>query len=341
MLRRFYCPEYFISKTNHIKLDNNPSWKNDYINKIIVLYDDNQEAIVNVLDIQKTQSYVFLRIKEISFDLDSVDNFVFDLDGTLLNKKSMLSNEQLQSLNTLKSLNKKIIISTGRPWFTAKNMIKDIPTNLPISFANGSIIKHNNEVIKYFNIHQETGINLYKKLVEWEYDFLVYTPDKIYGYNTNKTDFFINKKYPERIGNENYAEGNFSLEINNWTFCKFLVIRRSNDETKWNELLKYIKKQSQLYGVISEEPYLDVMGINASKGNSLTWLSKEYNLDLNKTICFGDAENDETMFNVAKFSGLTSNCFESVKNKAIFNLGDNDTNWLNDFIKKYNKKDQI
>ncbi|WP_416373498.1 HAD hydrolase family protein [Mycoplasmopsis felis] len=82
-------------------------------------------------------------------------------------------------------------------------------------------------------------------------------------------------------------------------------------------------------------------GINASKGNSLTWLSKEYNLDLNKTICFGDAENDETMFNVAKFSGLTSNCFESVKNKAIFNLGDNDTNWLNDFIKKYNKKDQI
>ncbi|WAM00954.1 HAD family hydrolase [Mycoplasmopsis felis] len=242
MLRRFYCPEYFINKTNHIKLDNNPSWKNDYINKIIVLYDDNQEAIVNVLDIQKTQSYVFLRIKEISFDLDSVDNFVFDLDGTLLNKKSMLSNEQLQSLNTLKSLNKKIIISTGRPWFTAENIIKDIPTNLPISFANGSIIKHNNEVIKYFNIHQETGINLYKKLVEWEYDFLVYTPDKIYGYNTNKTDFFINKKYPERIGNKNYAEGNFSLEINNWIFCKFLVIRRSNDKNKMKWIIKVYKK---------------------------------------------------------------------------------------------------
>ncbi|SYV96779.1 Uncharacterised protein, partial [Mycoplasmopsis edwardii] len=66
-----------------------------------------------------------------------------------------------------------------------------------------------------------------------QYEFLVYVPGKILGFNSNKTDFFAKKNYPIRVGENHYAEGNFLETFDNYDACKFFVIKNSNSDESW------------------------------------------------------------------------------------------------------------
>ncbi|SYV96778.1 putative phosphotransferase, partial [Mycoplasmopsis edwardii] len=69
-----------------------------------------------------------------------IENFVFDLDGTLLNKDSELIPENLQTIKELQEDNKNIIIATGRPLYTAQKIIDQIQVKFPVILANGALI---------------------------------------------------------------------------------------------------------------------------------------------------------------------------------------------------------
>ncbi|QGZ97750.1 Cof-type HAD-IIB family hydrolase [Mycoplasma sp. NEAQ87857] len=299
------------------------------------------DVLYQFYSIENEAKYGVLAIEVEKFEpsLDMIENFVFDLDGTLLNEQGKINPQNYKMLLELSKQGKNIIIATGRPLYTAKNIIKDLPTKFPIIFANGSMIYDlkQQKFIKTFPIEKEYALNIYNQMNQWGYDLLIYIPESVIGINTFKTDFFSSKNYNHRIGEQHFWE-NPDFNTKDYDLCKFLVIKRSNEEEKFNDVISFINKIPNVYGVVSQPPYLDVMSSKATKGNGLKYLFEQYNLDLNKTICFGDADNDESMFEICKFSGATANAFESVKSKALFQCLDHDTDWLVQFINKLNKK---
>ncbi|QKT05441.1 Cof-type HAD-IIB family hydrolase [Mycoplasma sp. OR1901] len=333
MIKQFYTNNEF--KDNKIILNDSKENFNLKVNDLISISLKNQEKqVYNILSIDFLNNDVILELEPYTIKLDNIDNFFFDLDSTLLNSKSIINEPNLDRLKDLISQNKNIFVATGRPPFTAWDIVKNVPTKHPMIFANGSIILNNDySLLKTFHIPNEIGVKIYKKLVELKYDFLVYTPEFVAGYNTYKTDFFVKKKYFSRIRDGEYKEGDFTKEIKDWTFCKFLVLKASNPIEEWDKILNLENELDGIYGVVSQEPFLDIMSVDATKGNAIKYLLNKYDLDIDRTFSFGDADNDESMFEVTKYSGVMPNGMVSVQNTAILTMQDNDTNWFDDFIK--------
>lgn len=65
-------------------------------------------------------------------------------------------------------------------------------------------------------------------------------------------------------------------------------------------------------------------------------LSKIQNIDLNKTIVFGDEHNDISMFNVSKYSVAMGQANLEIKNAATFITLSNNDDGIYDFFEKIN-----
>ncbi|MCU4706313.1 Cof-type HAD-IIB family hydrolase [Mycoplasma sp. CSL7503-lung] len=336
MIKQFYTNNEIID--NKIILENYKDKFHLKVNDLISLKTKlTNKRVFSIESINFSESDVILELKPFQIKLNNIDNFFFDLDGTLLNSQTEINKTNLNVLNSLIENNKNIFVATGRPPFTAWDIVKNVPTKHPLIFANGSIILNNDySLLKTFHIPNKIAVQIYKKLIELEYDFLVYTPEFVAGYNTYKTDFFVKKKYFSRIRDGEYKEGDFTKEVKDWTFCKFLVLRESNPVEKWEQILNLEKEFDEIYGVVSQEPFLDIMSINATKGNAIKYLLDLYDLSVNKTISFGDADNDESMFEVTKYSGVMPNGMKSVQNTALLTMDNNDSDWLSNFISKIN-----
>lgn len=272
----------------------------------------------------------------VNFSFDLVDTFVFDMDGTSLNSKGEVSKENSEAFAKLKSLNKNIIVATGRPHYTAFDWLPHIGTDLPIISGNGSMIydHKNHKMLHFESIPKDEAKLIYRFLYELEYEFLVYTTVGILGNNTNKTDFFERANYKNRIP-ELYQEGYFMDELDNYDVTKFLIITTSNSQKILNAVFDFVSECKDSYIVQSQWNMVDIQSKKASKGNGLKFLLKELNLDINRTISFGDADNDISNFDVTKFSVATKEASSEVKNAAVLQAKSNDESWISDFIEKY------
>ncbi|MCU9933502.1 HAD-IIB family hydrolase [Mycoplasmopsis cynos] len=178
-----------------------------------------------------------------NLELKDLDNFVFDLDGTLLNSEAKIITKNLEAILNLKALGKNIFIATGRHFHSARTYLDQVIPNFPVITANGAAIwdLKNIQVLKTFFIDKDIAKEIYDALVEWKYDFSIYTPDKMIGHNANKTGFFEKRNYIERLGDK-YKEGNISHLINDLQVCKFYVLMDSNDDHTFHNINSIIKK---------------------------------------------------------------------------------------------------
>ncbi|MBW4829316.1 MAG: Cof-type HAD-IIB family hydrolase [Clostridiaceae bacterium] len=64
-----------------------------------------------------------------------------DLDGTLLNDEKRISQENLETLKELMSRGYEVVIATGRRYWSAKEKVRDIDSELVILANNGNIVR--------------------------------------------------------------------------------------------------------------------------------------------------------------------------------------------------------
>ncbi len=65
-----------------------------------------------------------------------------DLDGTLLDKDKRISHENLHTINTLIDQGYEVVIATGRRYWSAKELTKDIKGHLTIIANNGNMVRN-------------------------------------------------------------------------------------------------------------------------------------------------------------------------------------------------------
>ncbi|TDV24193.1 hypothetical protein BCF59_0143 [Mycoplasmopsis mustelae] len=281
------------------------------------------------------------------------DYLFFDLDGTLLDSQKNISHSSIEILQKMHKQGKKYSIVTGRPHYLAKQEFFDLNCDFPAICCNGSLIYDfkNNKIVYKNPITKKAAKEVFDALIASKVVFLIYTCEQIYGFHQNhqKPDWFI---WLESTITKRDKENQFNFDwfdLNNQKhqfnpdkhdILKFLVIKRDTAIESINISESKVQKISDIYIINSQVHVYDIMPLNNSKGRSLQLLAQKYHINLDRSLVFGDEDNDISMFQSAKFSIVMGQAKPEVKKFATFITDDNDSDGIYKFLSQINTNEK-
>lgn len=240
-----------------------------------------------------------------------------DLDGTLLNKDSMVSNKTKTYLKSLSALGHKVVIATGRPFRGCYNFYEELELDTPIITDNGGAIENPKD--KDF---KKIAIKIPKRIVEKVFNFAeahivtafysvdnglyVYKPTERLNwlYHQNEDTFFVEGPFtapglPEPSGMMYIVEAKFKD-----AFGQFI-------ENETDEILTF-----RDWGSDAKNAIFEVYQKKTSKSEAVELVRQHFGFTPEQVIAFGDGMNDVDMIELAHHGVAMKNGQEAVKQIA-------------------------
>lgn len=264
---------------------------------------------------------------------------VFDMDGTLLNSRGEVSEENIEALDYLKEKGVKTVIATGRPSELLKKYTNELGVDEYTITCNGSVIAHpfKDDVIHEKTIDKDTVISIIEMCEENGYGYILYTKDAVVSKENERIKLF------KRIGGSyikeyraNIIETEDSDFIKNNFSPNKILLTESNPE-KYEELKEKVAKFNNIEFAQSWRGALDISPIGANKGNAVKKLSEYYGILQEEIIAFGDNLNDLSMIKFAGMGVAMGNGENELKDIANYITSTNDENGVAKAIYKFIK----
>lgn len=251
-------------------------------------------------------------------DFSKVKLVVTDMDGTLLNSKSEVSDRFFELYYQLKKHNIQFIAASGRQYFSIVDRFEAIKDEITIVAENGAFAMHGNQELFTSELPNEYISKSIKTLRTLSNVYIVLC-GKYSAYIETKDKEFINmfKNYYSE-----YELVDDLTEIKEDTFFKIAAYHFDCSETYIYPAVKHL--ESELQVIVSGEHWLDISHLNANKGFALNILQKDLNISKEETMVFGDYNNDLKMIELADFSYAMENAHPNVKKAAKFLTKTND-----------------
>lgn len=265
---------------------------------------------------------------------------VFDLDGTLLNRDSEISAYTSETLKLLSEREIAYTVATGRTLHGAKAILEGHSFALPQAYKNGVMIWHPDQrrfssgamltaseldsVVRACISH---GVTPFVFTLDPDDASTVYHPPLLTDVERELIQA-IGIQEPVRVRPlDELPEGAAITHVNSIGDGEAIksVLRSVNDEP---HLVAYS-------GVAFEGDqwrWLDVHHSDASKGGAIK-IMKEL-LGLDRVICFGDSDNDLSMFEAADESYAPANANDAIKSAATAVIGHHDDEGIARFLRE-------
>ncbi len=198
-----------------------------------------------------------------------------DLDGTLLNNNSDISENNKNMIEKLIKDDHKFVIATGRIYPSALKYARELSLDTPVIACNGAVIMDhvNNQIIKDYPIKKEIMKELLSICEKHNIYFHLYSLDTVYGKENKK----LIKKYLNWIKNDaRFSEIKVEITddiksvIENETIYKLgLYLDDELSKEAYNEMIKVKGIQS----CFSLSTLVDIFNEEASKGVALEYVS--------------------------------------------------------------------
>lgn len=260
-----------------------------------------------------------------------------DLDGTLLNKESKISEANKESLRKQIKKKKKIFLVTGRPYCYAKYQAREIDEEVKVISFNGACYEMKNEIVEY-----EIDSNSIQAIIN------IVEKYHAHAFFKAKENIYTHEAYDQRFVYDAY------LKLNTFPLCQ------SYNELTFDDLRRKVKhilkvliydfnienlnkirselNQFNLSVTSSNSVSVDIMNIQADKGKAIKEVMKESNISLDDVIAFGDSENDLPMVEVCgKFIAM-GNATEDLKKKAYDVTKSNDEDGISWYLENMSMK---
>lgn len=241
-----------------------------------------------------------------------------DMDGTLLNSKGKLSEENKKAIEYFVDNGGQFTLATGRMLPSVKRHIHKMKVTLPVILYNGTKVYdfNNNEVIweKSLEEYRKEVINVVSQINQ-NVGIEIYSEEVVYIYRAcRQTERFIN------LGYDIVYEVDNSIYDKLWT--KVLIV---GEREELDFVEKYLK---ETYGdrdiVRSSSTYLEIIPKKVSKGQALKELIRAKGIEKCKVITAGDNMNDVELLDVAHYGFCIGNGSEVLKEKAKYIAPSND-----------------
>jgi len=251
-------------------------------------------------------------------DFSKVKLVVTDMDGTLLNSKSEVSDRFFKVYKQLKKNNIRFIAASGRQYYSIVDRFDTIKDEITIVAENGAFAMHGNEELFTSELPFEYISKTINILRELKNVYIVLCGKKT-AYIETKDEQFINmfKNYYSE-----YRLIDDLTKITNDTFFKIAAFHFDSSETHIYPAVKQLENEMQV--IVSGENWLDISHNNANKGFALNILQQKFGITKEETMVFGDYNNDLKMLALADFSYAMDNAHPNVKSISKYHTKSND-----------------
>jgi len=250
-------------------------------------------------------------------DFSKVKLVVTDMDGTLLNSKSEVSDRFFTIYKQLKKHNIQFIAASGRQYYSIVDRFEDIKDEITIVAENGAFVKHGNQELFTTELPFDSiskSINILRKLNNVY--IVLCGKDAAYIETKDKTFIEIFKNYYSK-----YRIVNDLTDITEDTFFKIAAYHFDCSETHIYPAVKHLENELQV--IVSGEHWLDISHSNANKGFAINTLQQKLGITKEETMVFGDYNNDLKMLALADFSYAMENAHPNVKGVSKFKTKSN------------------
>ncbi len=253
---------------------------------------------------------------------------VSDLDGTLLDTKSQITDYTKAAVKKLVDNGIEFAIATGRGRASAVRLKKDIGLDIYLICNNGANIYDKKEKSIFEKIiDKKTSQEIINLLRDRKIAYNGFIDDDFYRDEYDKTD------YSERI---DFIE-HILLDIEDCpALHKIIIVEDPDIILKINKELR--EKFSDVVEItISDPECIDIVPKECSKGNALKVIAQQMGIDMKRIMAFGDGENDLDMLRKVGHPVAMENAQEIVKkeinNTAPKNIENGVALYLEEFFK--------
>ena len=262
-----------------------------------------------------------------------------DLDGTLLNSYSQISEKNKEALKKAQQKGVEIVLASGRSTNSVKNLANDIGDNKYIICGNGSLIYdlQKEEIIYDKFIEKSKALQIINICEQNSIYYNVYTENMVIAKTLNNNVLFYHQE------NANKPEGkktkinlvddiyNYVKNIENENILKFTIsdessiifnsiIRKLREINKIDVLdvahmsRKIIKSGTE--SVSLEYYYTEITSENVDKWNAIEWLAQKIGINFEEVMAIGDNINDKLMIENAGMGIAMGNSAPYIKEFA-------------------------
>ena len=275
--------------------------------------------------------------------------FAIDMDGTLLNSNSDISEKNIEAMKELNQAGIKTVLTSGRVSSSVDYFNEKIGIDNPMVANNGAVIKlSNEEVLATHPLDDDELVNLLEFCDENEFSFNFYDSNTFY---TNRliierlnhlkiqSDYGMNYQCDIYVSSNPYKE----LKRRKHMANKMLISGLDSHPYGQEKAVKIIEDRflNELYVTSSGFGFIEIMHKNVDKWSSILELAKFLGINSNEIAAIGDSNNDLPMIENSRISFAMGNANESVKKAASHVVLDNDSDgFINakDIIINYNKE---
>ena len=265
---------------------------------------------------------------------------VFDLDGTLLNRQSLISDYTSETLRLLTDRNIAYTVATGRTLHGARAVLDGHCFRLPQAYKNGVLIWHpeskqltsgatltRDELENVVRACVTQGVTPFVFTLEEDQLSAVYHPALLNDVERGLIRT-IGVETPVRVhALDDLQPGATITHVNAIGDGRAIaaVLDSVNDEP---HLVAYsgVALQGEKWR------WLDVHHSDASKGGAIETLKRL--LGLERVICFGDSDNDLSMFAAADECYAPANANDRIKGAATAVIGHHDEEGIARFLRE-------
>lgn len=272
--------------------------------------------------------------------------FALDMDGTLLDSKSKLSEDNIKALRDLESTGIRVVLASGRVFKSVLYFASKISTNTCIIANNGAILGSDYDNLFFEKPIEDRDLDrLYELAIENDLDFHFYDLDTYYSNKLN-----VEKLNHLRKDNDNEYTTNIlisddplkELRERKHKAYKF-QINKLKDHPLGSEGVKKLVRDEfsdRLYMTSSFGGVLELMSKGVSKFDTLLELSDKLGLSRENIASIGDGLNDLEMTQGSKLSFAMGNGRDELKKIASHIVSDNNSGAIREaceIIKEYNR----
>lgn len=281
-----------------------------------------------------------------------------DLDGTLLNSYGEISNKNKKMLQKAIQKGTEIVLASGRPIMSVKNLANEIGCDNYIICGNGAITYdlQKEEIIYNRFLEKSKVLQIIKICEENSIFYNVYTKDTILTKNLNYNILFYNQENATKPESKKtrinivediyeYIKNRKEEDYLKITICDndkiiFGSIIRKLRQIKDTDVLdvahmsrKMIKDGTE--NVLMEYFYTEITNINVDKWQAIEDLIQKLQIKKEEVIAIGDNINDAEMVKQAGLGVMMQNAAPYIKEMADIIVKDNDNDGVAEVIEKY------
>ncbi len=265
---------------------------------------------------------------------------VFDLDGTLLNRESVISDYTSETLRLLTERDIAYTVATGRTLHSARAILDGHRFQLPQAYKNGVMIWHPDskrfssgamltpdELENVVHACMAQGVTPFVFTLDDDDGSTVYHPPLVTDAERELIRS-IDIDQPVKVRSLDDLPSDATItHVNSIGDGEAIdaVLRSVNDEP---HLVGYS-------GIAMEGRqwrWLDIHHSDASKGGAINTMKRL--LGLERVICFGDSDNDLSMFEAADEGYAPANANDRIKSAATAVIGHHDDEGIARFLRE-------